>query len=325
MILINFFSTEDPLQIHYTIAREVLQQIGGEELKEDEKARDLLVRELVKECKNFAQQILPDSILKNLPHTKNQNRHYLTSKIEGKLWLDAIFLNHIATLGESGKERSKIISSASVTWMEEFQENKQASKLFRIWLDPNVDHYFCRFPKIFAEILWEDKINHRLKKLKKFQPAIPSGFWIQTIKPSLARNLILEKTDDQIGGFDKNGKMAISVKIPCLDKKSLDLVANGISSLGSLSGHRLLRWELKVGCQNIINDNPDPRSVITEGGFEGIAHLIGCGKNKATVTEVKSILYAQANAMFHMPNGDKASSLIILQEMEHHRNENLLN
>src|SRR5580700_5176628 len=38
--LINFFSAEDPLQLHYTVSREVLETSGGRELEAAEKARD---------------------------------------------------------------------------------------------------------------------------------------------------------------------------------------------------------------------------------------------------------------------------------------------
>ncbi|MDP1609303.1 MAG: hypothetical protein Q8L98_08340 [Chlamydiales bacterium] len=325
---INFFSAEDPLQLHYAVAREVLKEAGGSELEADERARDLLARELVKECKAFAAKIIPISFLQENSEDRSlfvitqndEQAQHLVFEIDGRLWLDELFLKHIGGIGKDGERLAVKISAASATWMREFRDNKKASRLFRIWVDIDMLPYNCRFFKILAEVVWEDRIRERFERLKKYLPALPRIVFAQTFKPALSRKSRLKESENQIDVIGDTGKVAVSVKIPCLDKGSLKLVIKGITALGSLSGHRLLRWELKSGCQNLIDAVPDQRVLITEGGYEGIANLIGCGKSPARTSEIKAILYAQANANFYMPNGDKASSLIILQEMERHKN-----
>lgn len=328
MCLINLYSTEDPSKLHYSVSREVLNESGGRGLEMDEKARDMLARELVKECRVFASQLIPLGRLQENVEQKelsfvprpDKSSEHLAHAINGSLWIDHLFIQHLEKIGASGKELAMTIAAASKDWMDDFCTDKKALKLFRLWVDPEMQPYNCRYLKALAKVVWKDRIQARFARARKFQPAIPSGMLTTTIKPAISKGSRFEKDENQIRVFDAVGKFAISVKTPCLEKRTLDLVMKGIGSLGSLSGHRVLRWEVKTGCQNIINGDADPRVIVTEGGYEGIANLIGCGKSTATISEVKSILYAQANANFTMPNGDRTSSLISLHEIERHRN-----
>ena len=327
---INYLSTEDPSQLHFHAARETLKDFEEGALESNEKARDLLARQLVTECNRWASVVIPKQFLQeNVPESRktlsqsgriNTEELHLVHSINGRLWLDELFIQHISKIGIKGKSVAEEFSKVSQKWYSKYLFDQNVPDLYKLWVDIDREPYYCRYIKMLSDILWEDVCSSIWNKEKKFVPAIPKGFWLQTIKPTLLKSSKIQKSEDQVSFVGETGKIAISVKIPFLDKKSLDLITRGIGSLGSLTGHRALRWEIKNGCQNAIDGVPDPRVLVTEGGYEGIANLIGCGKSPARISETKSILYAQANANFHMPNGDKTSSLIILQEMEHHRN-----
>jgi hypothetical protein len=328
--IINYLSTEDPSQLHYHAAREVLKKYENGKLENDEGARDLLARALVKECNSFASLILPKEILQgNVPDSKksmsfrgllNPNADHLIYSIDGMLWLDDAFAQYITSIGDEGENAASEFSNASRSWYKEYECTRKALDLFRLWIDLSKEPYYCRYFYILAKVLWKDRIQLQFERKQKLYPALPIGL-METIKPALQKSSNIVQNRDRIDIYGKAGKVVASAQIPCIDAKAIPLVTRGIRSLGSLAGHRLLRWQVKSGCQNIIEGNPNPNTLLIEGGFETISHLIGCGKNKSTVTEVKSILYAQAHSSFYTSNGDRISSLIILNEIGYHRNK----
>ncbi|HAB99072.1 MAG TPA: hypothetical protein DCE71_04550, partial [Parachlamydiales bacterium] len=121
---ILFLSSEDPSQLHYQAAREILQETGGEELASEEKARDLLAKALVKECQSFASLFLPFD-----PHALTQEKLFTP---ENKLSLDVFFAAHIAKLGSHGKSLSAALLSASSSWYQNYVKDLQALSLFRL-------------------------------------------------------------------------------------------------------------------------------------------------------------------------------------------------
>lgn len=152
---INYFSTEDPSHFHYHAAREVLKEIGKGELEVNEKARDLLARELVKECNALAAQIIPRELLQEnvadeikklfIVGKENSKVIYLVYQLEGKLWLDEIFIQHISKIGRKGKEEAQKFSDASKKWYQEYNDNGNVLSLFRMWVDPSQEPYYCRY------------------------------------------------------------------------------------------------------------------------------------------------------------------------------------
>ena len=95
---INYLSTEDPSKLHYQAAKEALKENRDENLAANEKARDLLAREIVNECNSLALKIIPTELLQEnvaeegkglfIISQKNEKADHLIVPINGKLWLD---------------------------------------------------------------------------------------------------------------------------------------------------------------------------------------------------------------------------------------------
>lgn len=323
--IINFFSMEDPSQLHYQAAREILNDAGGSPLESDERARDLLARELVKECRELAGKIIPKELLQENVDDKllaiisgqNSQKDHLSFCVSGRLWLDDCFITHISQIGPRGVEVAKSLSSSSEAWHKEYVADNNASGLFRFWVDKNKAPYCCRYLKALADILWNDRVKNLFDRVSKQLPAITQGVIISTIKPSLTKGSRIEVVDNAISCFSSEGREIATV--PCVDPRLVPLICKGMEGLSTLNGHKLLRWQVRTGFHNWANGEEDPRLVCTTGGYEGIAEAIGCGNSKQSPTEVKAILHAQAYGRFQVPSGGEGN-MIILREMERLRN-----
>lgn len=324
--IINFFSSEDPSKLHYQVSREVLREYGGDALESQEKIRDLLARELVGECRNFASKIIPSPLLQEKANDKTlfvlkkecgEPFEHLTTAVSDKLWIDNVFLEHLTSIGKNGYDLAKKLSVASKRWLEEYLIFGQTLKLFRLWIDLEEQPYFCRYLKVFAEIVWKDRVQSIWEKQSKHVPAITKGVLITTIKPPLSKNCKVEVSETKITCYSEEGK-SIAI-VPCVDPKLVNLICRGMEGFSSLTGHKLFRWQVRTGFENWANNSEDPRLICTKGGYEGIANLIGCSNSKKSPTEVKAILYAQAHAHFQFPHGG-SGNMIILREMDKLRN-----
>jgi hypothetical protein len=332
--MINFFSTKDPSPIHFTIAREELKKNGID----DDKAIDNLARDLVTYCQKLQQTVLKAFSNKEdswcvLPMSTD-NSYLIPDKTslpglicqqDGCNSIDLIFSEFIETIGATGKKAAEEIRKDSRQRHQAFKDSEyrpeNRPKAWDLWISKKSDFtsIFSPYLSILAAVVWKDSGSIKWERKQKYFPALPTGI-METIKPSLQKSSNINYTHESIDIVGESGKVVVSFQIPCIDAKIIPLVTKGIKSFGSLAGHRLLRWQVKSGCQNIIDNTPSPNTLFVNGGFEAISHLIGCGENKSTVTEVKAILYAQSHASFYLSNGDKISSLIILKEIGYHRN-----
>lgn len=322
MYQINFFSAEDPSQLHYSIAREVLSEIGGEELESDERARDLLARELVKECKSFAAKIIPSSLLQEnnkdrilfIITKKDEEAQHLICEINGNFWLDDLLFKHLKKLGGSGRKRAEELSESSKKWMEKFHEDGKLSGLFRMWVAPTVPSYYCRFPKVLAEILWEERVNKLVRKAKENIPALT-----QRINSSLTKILsprIERIEDDRKIQMLYEGKV-VAATLPAIDPRLIPILTKGAGNLNSIYHHRLIRFECRVGFENWIKKTPDARVLRFERGCSEIVEQLGITSNQA-IEVINSLLTAQAHMQFNFDDGS-SGNLISLRKFRSKR------
>lgn len=195
------------------------------------------------------------------------------------------------------------------------------SKIWSLWsLDDNEGDIFKFTPQflyILAYGLWNDIIKNKWEKQIKNIPALTKAALMTTIKPSLYKGSHIEENHNAIVSCTKAGEIYCTV--PFIDQKLVNLVCKGMKCLSSLNGHRLLRWEVKTGFNQWINEVQDPRLIRTSGGYRGIANLIGAGQSHKGISEVKAMLHAQAHGHFVFPQGG-SGNMICLREIEQHKN-----
>lgn len=323
---INFFSSEDPSKLHYQVAREVLREAGGDALESQEKARDTLARALVKECRNFASKIIPSELLQEKASDKflfvlckenSKTSEHLITSVDGMLWLDECFVSHIEKVGKKGLELAKKISDASKVWGEEHKANKAAIKLFRLWIDLEEPPYYCRYLGVLAKVIWEDRVKQIVGRQTNNCPSL--------VKPVIDRMVILNnkrnnqfiEKEEQIIYCDQKGSPLIIA--PALDEQVIATFKKGINGLGTLTGHKLLRWQVRTGFERWAQGESDPRLIEIDGGYSRIAEYAKC-TSKTDIAKIKEILQAQAYGRLMFSDGSQGN-MITLNIMEKYRNE----
>ena len=310
---IHFLSAEDPFKIHYHVAREVLREEGGAELENDEKTRDLLARELVKECKEFAQhalahaqfQINGDDKKISLKQMSEENQVFSKS---GCLDLDEVFSIHISKMGAHGKKLAQELFAASQGWAQTYLADRQITPLFRLWVDLDRPPYYCRYLKLLAEILWKDRVEAQDEKNKKHIPALTQSVARPVSRFLSMRAEVLSKNDQPSVVYE--GKTV--AEVAAIDPKLMPLVTKGTQWLNSIYHHKLLRYECKAGFENWVQGRADPRVMRYERGETEIAEILGF-KFKEAPSILKSLLHAQAHMNFYFDDGSRGN-LIVLRE-----------
>lgn len=329
MYQIKIMASIDPLQIHFQICREVL----NENCVSDTKAIDSLARELTSCCCKFSEFLECKYIEKEFNKSFN-NMNIIeilvcveTSEEHGRFKyekenrniLEWYLSEFIKTLGKVGNSISEDINKQSTDLYKEYSDcgfsKEKRSEFWCNWIkfQDGKPSLLSPYLTLLARILWKQASD-------PYTPAIARGALEKSIRPLVSKTSKVTHRPGEIVVEEESGRVLATANIPCMDQARLNRILKGAGAMSSLSGHRLLRWQIKSGCQNIKNDKKDPRSIIVNGGYEGIANLIGCGNDSHKRDEIKSILYAQANMEFTAPNGDTASSLIILHELKKHAN-----
>jgi len=98
----------------------------------------------------------------------------------------------------------------------------------------------------------------------------------------------------------------------------VELLKKGISDLSTITGHRVLRWQVKEGFDAWTQGREDFRSVIIDGGYSEVAKRAGCHSTKE-IAKVKSILHVQAFGCLSFADGSRGN-MISLRTLAEHRN-----
>lgn len=308
---INFLSAEDPFKIHYYVAREVLREAGGARLEGEEKARDLLARELVKECKEFAQRALARQLFQ-----KNEENHTVFLDAlpdermifakDGRLYLDELFSSHIARIGMHGKKLADELSQASKSWYRIYLADRLIVPLFRLWVDFDRPPYYCRYVKLLAEILWKDRVEAQFEKNKKHLPALTQSVARPVNRFLSSRAEIVAQNDQPTVVYE--GKTV--AEVAAIDPKLMPLVTKGTQYLNSIYHHKLLRYECKAGFENWVQGRADPRVMRYERGETEIAEILGF-RFKEAPSILRSLLHAQAHMNFYFDDGSRGNLIVL--------------
>ena len=92
--------------------------------------------------------------------------------------------------------------------------------------------------------------------------------------------------------------------IPQTDPRLVKRIIAGLDKLGTLTGHRVLRWEIETGhrqfLEGLTRPGVDFRKIEVEGGYSAIAERIGLTSNQ-DVTAIREIIAAQDGTIFDFP------------------------
>lgn len=330
--IIHAFSLKDPSPLHFITARECLKVY---KINED-RAVDILARELVIACHRLQNTII-DRISKlcNFPNLTSFLSRINEWGKEGNASMpfictndscnaaDIAFSEFLQSTGPRGKQSASVIKKSANKRYFQYRESKYHSNhrqdAWSLWISISPPSPFSPFLKILTDCIWKDLCEKKWEREKKNVAAITKGVLITTLTPYLTQDIKINVIQDTVICSSEMGQ--IISKIPCVDPKLVNLICKGMAGFSSLTGHKLLRWQVKTGFKNWIEEDEDPRLICTTGGYRGIVNLIGCNsdKNPEAIGLVKAILHAQAYAKFTYPQGG-TGNMIILREIEKYRN-----
>ncbi len=316
--------SKDLLPIHIHVAEQLLKR--KYEIC-DPQASNILARLLMEYLEEVGQfRALNHPVLTQLhPEPQDIIDHLASAKGE-VLALDAEFLTLLKRIGRRGSVLSQKAWEDSKKLYSEYKNNNYLSlyrsRLWGLWVpckDTQGKYESFSFGiELLCRALWEDIGKSVWTRVQKEVPALEKKVVIDVIKPlmSTTTKKIVKQVDDKIICCDKDG--ATLLYVPAVGIDVIEMLKRGMKSLSSLTGHRILRWEVKLGFDQWCQGSKDPRLIVVDGGYSAIAKLAGCSSSH-DVAKVKAILQAQAMGVLVYPD-HSYGNLIALNVQERYRN-----
>jgi hypothetical protein len=112
-----------------------------------------------------------------------------------------------------------------------------------------------------------------------------------------------------------NNKHIITLSPPSVEIRALDgILARGLDLVGSVTGHKVVRWEVAEGHKQVLRGDADPRKIKIPGGWLALAEKIGLSRPPDAVN-VRAIVITQAHCCFNLPHG-LSGNLLTYQESQ---------
>lgn len=307
----------DQQPIHFYTARKVLKE--KYEI-EDPRAVDMLSREILEHCKNISnfKSFQHKAFSKNPIEIEDLNDHLKHEKHD-ILQADFEFINYLKSLGSKGKKLATKVKKNSEEifnfYKTEGYPDSYRKDVWGLWVTKEDQINVSLL--LLGQSLWEDRCKHIWNRQSKQVPAITSPI-IEIIKPILnpknKKSFIHE--NETIICCDKEGIPILSA--PVIDANMFSVFKNGIKHLSTLTGHKIVRWQIQTGFENWAANSSDPRLIEIDGGYSKISELCKCN-SEHDIAKIRDILHAQAHGYFNFPDGTRGN-MITLRVLEKYRN-----
>lgn len=214
---------------------------------------------------------------------------------ENILAWDARFARYLEGLGEAGKRAAAAVRQNAARRLAE------GTFLWQLWADPNTAPAGTRFAQALARVLWADVVEPRLRKLASL--AYPIHVDVTRLH---SRTFRVEERDGQRVLAFRNDAVRLErtepLNVPTFEVAAIDgMLASGLDRLGSVTAHKLLRYEVTEGHRQVLAGIQDPRALCIEGGWSGLAERLAL-PSKAR-DDLHAIVIAQAHCAFALPGG----------------------
>ena len=232
----------------------------------------------------------------------------LASEQAGLLCFDAALADRLDALGQQGSTYAASIRTKSrAAWATSLSEGHGAGEgvpgLWRLWL-PTLGNLFA----LVGDALWKGSIRDRALREITNPPGLVVPVMVGLTRLH-TRSLRRE---------EKDGKMVLTgpgneevaqlgrvepITLPTFELSVVDeLITRGLDLLGSVTAHRVLRWEVTEGHRRAMQHHPDARALRIPGGWSALMRQLGLA-NKRAADEVHAIVTAQAHCAFLLPSG----------------------
>lgn len=311
--------SKDPLPIHFHVARRTLKEKYG---IEDTAAVDILVREFLEHCRKILKfPSINHPAFQKLVVEPNDCCDHLEAK-EGLFQIDSDFVDHLKSIGSKGKKLSKTVKESCIGLYSHYKENNFSDecrvRTWSLWVNESKEA-ISPFMSYLAQVLWEDKCTHLWNRKATGHAALAKPViesLIPILGPSKTKKFV--EHENGITCYGQTGKPLFMA--PTVDVNMISAFKKGVKELGTLTGHKMLRWQVNAGFERWQNGEKDPRLIEIDGGYSRIAEIIRCS-SKTDIAKIKEILYAQAYGNFIFPDGSHGNMLSLRIEERYKNNE----
>lgn len=248
--------------------------LKGSEFANDQAALQLLVTALHDACPGLVAAVAPNAD----PATVEAVRCR-----EGLLALDADLANWLAGLDPAGNGADKLRDKGTERLAAYHANELDALGLFKLWSAGAAGAL-----ELAAWTLWRVRVADQWKRKRIAPPALVRAVAADVLIPAMTRQVVLPGLDD--GAIrDKQGH--VLGKIALTDGATLDAVRRGLGLLGTVPGHRLIRFLVhRVHDQVEAGGDPYALRVQLDGGWSALAEALCYTHNNNEV--LKQLLQA---------------------------------
>jgi hypothetical protein len=234
---------------------------------------------------------------------------------DGLLWLDARAARHLEEKLGAKKEARDLRENALHRREEFFQHLEPVlagiapyapleafEGLFRLWgpVGAAADEPIP-FALPLAILLWRKKVKARAEGRRERQTAISSLIAREVERVCWETGRVVRPA---AGGAELvSDRGEVLATIPTLPPEEFEVMQRAVRQLGSLTGHRIIRWLAGEGHQRVLDGEPNPSIITVYGGMEAFAEKIGANSRKAP-EEALAVLRAGQEFRVTWPGGE---------------------
>ncbi|MDZ7703885.1 MAG: hypothetical protein U5L04_05305 [Trueperaceae bacterium] len=286
--MLRQYSVDDPARWHYYLAAEY----AGEG-DDNRKARRLLAGRVRDEIAKFTEKVQDFAEEHGVEHDGSP------LELDEMLWLDALFFDHLATVGDQAEQSAKV----GRTKARERWASGDAPSVWRLWFDEENHGPYCHFAPKLAEYLWCDQVEPELKRIRDNRPAlaVPVYDALEATAWHKGRHVERDADSSQLSLLSEdNDLLAQTPFLP--DERLQRILEAGADDLRSITAIRLFIYLVRAVHQRAFEDVPDSTVLEFEGGIKGLAEEIGETSNKGRA-KLKGILEAGQRWHVTWPGG----------------------
>ena len=218
---------------------------------------------------------------------------------------DVALASVLETTGPEGRQAGASLDALAQATGAKYQAGEASlADLFHLWL-PSDKAPGARFVLHLARALWIDVVSPRWERQRRNPAALAMPVHLDVARLH-SRTFSTEDNEGQRCLAFPNDVVKIEriepLKMPAYELEALNaLVTQGLDKLGSLTAHKVLRWEVTEGHKRVLEGTPDARVLRVAGGWHGLAELLGMPDKMRD--DLHPIVAAQAHCAFRFPGG----------------------